>query len=82
MSGRRIQGGSAGLIAALLAGRVCPISGEVVRRGRRWRDSRRNWYAAAKAERVAYHDRQKAERWEMGRLALAIPDLLAQAPPF
>lgn len=76
----RVQGGTSGLIAALVFGRVDPYSGEATDHGPRWRSKRHNWYARARADREAYQRAARFERREMGREALAIPDLLGDHP--
>lgn len=73
----RVQGGTSGLISALLAGRVDPLSGESIGREGRWPSGRRNWYDAARRERRERRETTKAERYALGRIVLAIPDLLA-----
>jgi hypothetical protein len=76
----RVQGGTSGLIAALMFGRVDPYSGEDTDHGPRWRSKRRDWYAAARAERKFAHHFARAERREMGRYAIANPTLLDDHP--
>lgn len=76
----RVQGGTSGLIAALVFGRVDPFNGEDVDQGPRWRSKRRNWYARARAERESSQYHVRAERREMGREVLSIPDLLGNDP--
>ena len=76
----RIQGGTNGLLAALDAGRLDPLSGEVLEPRRPWRPRRRNWYENARVERVAIRDAAKEERRVMGRKVLSIPDLVPSVP--
>lgn len=81
MSRHRIQGGAAGLVSAILAGRVDPFSGEILDRGPRFPGPRREWYRMAREEREALRQAAKQERRQFGRLSLTIRDL-APDPPF
>lgn len=79
MSRRRIIGGTNGLLAALDAGRVCPLSGEPLDPPRVWPTGRKSWYQRARVER---------EDPSVDRVATKAPKPirdrppLADAPPF
>jgi hypothetical protein len=76
----RVQGGTSGLIAAITAGRLDPLSGEVIDYHRPWPTRRKDWYDLARRNREDYRDQAKAERWHMGRVVLSTPDLADPSP--